>query len=368
MVDTFGENPMRNICVVSQTSDSLHNVASAEALATRLSMLTGRRILPTVQNFDDDEGTFFVPTFALARECGHPEMDLSHFYGGIVDYRFMTTKLVTHPHWHENDNLPEGWAANFAASVQDSVLPGFSAFSHAHALAAATALLERGKVRFKNPYASGGKGQAVIENARALDEFLEAVSDVDIAKGLVIEEDIENSTTYSVGQIQLGNHIGSYLGRQYTFRDKDGSEVYAGSRLRVVRGGWDALFRQLQSPVAQRVVENAQRYDEAAQQHLGLIGSRRNYDVLVGPITESGVRCGVLEQSWRIGGASPAEVLAMEKLMQDETILSVQAVLRESCDRTPTFQDDDFIVYAGDDDFGRPLHKYARVEKIYHDP
>ncbi|ELT46274.1 DUF3182 family protein [Ochrobactrum intermedium] len=54
--------------------------------------------------------------------------------------------------------------------------------------------------------------------------------------------------------------------------------------------------------------------------------------------------------------------------MQDETVTAVQAVLHESRDEAPTFRDDDFIVYSGEDDLGQPLHKYARIEKIYHDP
>ncbi|WP_328285529.1 DUF3182 family protein [Brucella intermedia] len=68
------------------------------------------------------------------------------------------------------------------------------------------------------------------------------------------------------------------------------------------------------------------------------------------------------------GRRFPAELLAMEKLMQDETVTAVQAVLHESRDEAPTFRDDDFIVYSGEDDLGQPLHKYARIEKIYHDP
>jgi len=362
------DDPARKIRVVCQPSDSHHNVASVEALAARLCSLTGRQLLPTLQSFDENNETFFVPTFALVRQNGHPEISIQNFYGGIVHHGFMTTKLVTHPHWHDDDNLPEGWARSFAACLQDCVLSGFSVFSHRHALEAAGALLKKHKIRFKNPYASGGKDQTVIETVRSLDGFLETVSDSDIANGLVVEEDVENSSTYSVGQVQIENHIGSYLGRQYTSHDKDGSVAYAGSRLHMVRGGWDTLLNQLQSPVAHRIVENARRYDEAARQHLGLVASRRNYDVLVGPITENGVRCGVLEQSWRVGGASPAEVLAIEKLTQDETVIAVQAMVRETQDQKPAFKEKDFIVYAGDDDFGRPLHKYARIEKIYHDP
>ena len=362
------EDTMRQIRVVCRPSDSLHTVASAEALATRLCALTDRQLLPTQQSFDEKGETFFIPTFALAREDGNPEMTVDRFYGGIVHRGFMATKLVTHPHWHDHDNLPEGWTGHFAACMQDCVLAGFSVFSHRHALDAATTLLKKHKVRFKNPFASGGEDQNVIDTVRSLDDFLATVSEADIAKGLVLEEDVENSTTYSVGQIQLENHVATYLGRQYTSRDKAGNEFYAGSRLRVVRGGWDALLQLLQSPTAGKVVENARRYDEAAREHLGLVASRRNYDVLVGPITENGVRCGVLEQSWRVGGASPAELLAMEKLMQDESVTAVQAVLYESRDEAPTFREDDFIVYSGEDDRGQPLHKYARIEKIYHDP
>src|SRR5690606_17360043 len=118
----FRDDPMRKIRVVCRSSDCPHDVASVEALATRLSSLTGRQLLPTLQSFDESDGTFFVPTFALVRQNGHPEMHIESFYGGIVHHGFMTTKLVTHPHWHDDDNLPEGWAVNFAACLENCVL------------------------------------------------------------------------------------------------------------------------------------------------------------------------------------------------------------------------------------------------------
>ncbi|NKC49331.1 DUF3182 family protein [Ochrobactrum anthropi ATCC 49188] len=138
----FRGDPTGKIRVVCQSSDSPHNVASVEALAARLRSLTGRQLRPTLQSFDENNETFFVPTFALVRQDGHPEMSIENFYGGIVHHGFMATKLVTHPHWHDDDNLPEGWAGNFAACLQDCVLPGFSVFSHGHALDAAGALLK----------------------------------------------------------------------------------------------------------------------------------------------------------------------------------------------------------------------------------
>lgn len=44
----------------------------------------------------------------------------------------------------------------------------------------------------------------------------------------------------------------------------------------------------------------------------GLILTRRNYDVIEGVAPNGERRTGVLEQSWRVGGASGAEIAAFE--------------------------------------------------------
>ena len=44
--------------------------------------------------------------------------------------------------------------------------------------------------------------------------------------------------------------------------------------------------------------------------------SRRNYDVVAGLDARGQRRCGVLEQSWRVGGASPAELVALAAFLQ----------------------------------------------------
>ncbi|MCI1002614.1 DUF3182 family protein [Ochrobactrum sp. C6C9] len=85
-------------------------------------------------------------------------------------------------------------------------------------------------------------------------------------------------------------------------------------------------------------------------------------------MTEDGFCCGVLEQSWRVGGASPAEILALEAMTADSSVSALKVVARETYGAEPRFAVDDFVVYAGEDDIGQPLHKYARIEKLYHDP
>lgn len=146
------------ICVVSQSSDSRHNVASVEAIAERLAKLTGIRLGSTVQHFDDAERTFFVPTFSLIRQS-HPELDAGQFWGGCVDQEFMTTKLATHPAWTEEDALPTGWMPQFARDLEGAALSGYSVFSHDHAAQAGAFLIDKRKIRLKDPYASGGKSK-----------------------------------------------------------------------------------------------------------------------------------------------------------------------------------------------------------------
>jgi len=359
---------MEKICVVCRSSDRPHDVAGVEAVARRLSSLLRGEIAPTLQDFGETDGMFVIPTFSLIRQHNHPDLPANRFLGGLVDHEFMTTKLITHPAWDHEDGLPLGWKTQFAEDLRDCVLPGFSVFSHAHAMNAGAFLLKTRRIRLKDPYASGGNGQRVIETGLQLERFLETFSTNDMTKGIVIEEDIENATTYSVGQVSVGSLTATYVGRQYTTRDLKGDTVYAGSRLHVVRGGWTQLLQRLRAPTARRIVDSAMRYDKAAECHLGLVSSRKNYDVLVGPITENGFCFGVLEQSWRVGGATPAEILALEKMTEDDSVTALQATTREKYGPAPQLRDEDFVVFSGEDAAGQPLHKYARIEKLYHDP
>jgi hypothetical protein len=56
-----------------------------------------------------------------------------------------------------------------------------------------------------------------------------------------------------------------------------------------------------------------------------MFASRRNYDIARGLDAEGRPRCGVLEQSWRIGGASGAEVAALEAFRAEPTLRAVRA-------------------------------------------
>jgi len=109
-------------------------------------------------------------------------------------------------------------------------------------------------------------------------------------------------------------------------------------------------------------VTQARAYDGAASQHFpGLIASRRNYDVAQGLDASHERRSGVLEQSWRIGGASPAEIAALEAFRADGSL----GVVRASCVEQYGLHEpppDAVLQFRGIDDRVGAITRYTVVE------
>jgi hypothetical protein len=59
--------------------------------------------------------------------------------------------------------------------------------------------------------------------------------------GLVLEENLRDITTWSVGEVAIRDQRVTYYGKQRTVRDNSGRLVYGGSHLVCMRGGWAAL-------------------------------------------------------------------------------------------------------------------------------
>jgi hypothetical protein len=91
--------------------------------------------------------------------------------------------------------------------------------------------------------------------------------------------------------------------------------------------------------------------------------SRRNYDVAQGLDAAGRRRSGVLEQSWRVGGASGAEIAALEAFRADPALRLVRAstheVYGEGAAPPPPGA---AVYYRGTDEQVGPLAKYALVE------
>jgi hypothetical protein len=110
----------------------------------------------------------------------------------------------------------------------------------------------------------------------------------------------------SVGPLTIAYH-----GTQRTTNNRDGDEVYGGSDLVCVRGDWRALEQLDLSNELAIAVAQARTFDMAASGEYRIVASRRNYDIAQGVDGAGKWRSGVLEQSWRLGGASGAELAAL---------------------------------------------------------
>lgn len=315
-------DPDRAACV--------HERATHAAIARRLATLKGFGFAGDHDPTRRWPGpVYFVPADTLlgteARELGIGGED--DLFGGVVPYPFVATKVITHPLVEPEAAAPAGWSHDFGREVHEAVLRGFSVFTPEDARRAGRRLLEHGPVRVKPVRVAGGRGQAVAADGAALDALLAALDPAELARhGLVLEEDLADVTTVSVGQVRVAGLVASYHGTQRLTSDNDGAEVYGGSDLTVVRGDWDALLG-LDLPESVRLaVAQARLYDAAASACFpGLFASRRNYDVAQGRDAAGCERSGVLEQSWRIGGASGAEIAALAAFRADPASTVVRA-------------------------------------------
>ncbi len=156
------------------------------------------------------------------------------FFGGSVPFPFVATKVISHPLVSESATTPQGWSRKMMESADQAVLAGFSAFSFEDAHYAGTQLLLDGAVRIKPATAKAGRSQIVVRTAQQLDDALHKLGAAELGtQGVVLERDLENVLTLSVGQVRVAGIIASYCGNQTQTRDNDGEWVYGGSELLV---------------------------------------------------------------------------------------------------------------------------------------
>lgn len=339
----------------SSTATPEHERASFKAVATRIARLLE---LPYQGVFTQAACPsvlpYFIPSDTLVGIEDHRALSIqgeNDFFGGLVAQPFMGTKAISHPLHSAATSRPEGWTDRFHAIAAGAVLPGYTAFSIQDALVAGTEMLRSGTIRVKPVRARAGRGQSVITRLDELQALLDHIDESELATwGLVLEENLTDVLTYSVGQVRLGGIVASYCGTQQLTRDNSGELVYGGSDLRVVRGEYPAL-QQLGLPAPFLLaVQCAQQYERAALESLpGIVLSRRNYDIAEGTNSRGERVTGVLEQSWRIGGASGAEVLAVEILSADESLAQVRTSTLEIYGQDAEPPAGAIVVYSGED-------------------
>jgi hypothetical protein len=244
-------------------------------------------------------------------------------------------------------------------------LDGYSAFERSDARRAALRLLaQEGCARVKRATGIGGAGQFVVRDANELDSVLDQLDAAELVRcGVVVEQNLSDVRTHSVGRVEVAGMVATYWGTQCLTRSNHGAEVYGGSELLVARGNFEALLALPISASAREAVDRACRYDAAAQTHYSdLLASRRNYDVAEGLDTHGGRRIGVLEQSWRIGGASGAEIEALAVLQADPARKAVRARTVELYGDGVAAPPGATVYYQDVDSRVGPLTKYTLVD------
>jgi hypothetical protein len=344
-----------------------HESVTLRELARRIAAIKGYDFAEEFDHGRHYRGRlYFVPNDTLvgmdaARKLGiKNEQDL---FGGVVPFGFTATKTITHPLPDAGARSPEGWSPEFAARVREVVLRGYSAFAKRDARTAGLRLLELGPVRIKHSMGIGGRGQVVVDDERALEEQLQAHDDDTLSRdGLVLEQNLTNVVTHSIGQLTVDDMRASYCGKQRLTTNHRGEQMYGGSNLLVVRGGFDRLTTLTLAPDVEMAVAQARRYHKAAMMSFrGMFASRCNYDIAQGLDNEGQARSGVLEQSWRMGGASAAEIAALEAFRANASLDVVRASTTEvySTESPPA---DAVVYFRGIDDHAGAMTKYVCIE------
>jgi len=348
-----------------------HQGATLKGIAQRVAKLAGFTFAGSYDaaTHRPQEGRlYFVPADTLtgvdsARQLGIAGLD--DLLGGVVPHAFIATKAISHGLVAPDAAAPEGWNEAFAARIRGHVLPGFTAFSLDDASRAGRAMLRDGKVRVKEPCGIGGLGQQVVANVAELDRALQGMDAARVKReGLVLERNLDDVITFSVGQIQVGDLCASYCGTQDLTPDNTGRKVYGGSTLRVVRGTLEDLLAHPLEVHLHDAVAAAMAYHAAAIDCFpGSLMSRCNYDVAFG--RDNGQpRLGVLEQSWRVGGATGAELAALTAFRDDPQCVRATASTREIYGEDATVPEDADIYFQGEDRSVGALTKYARLESV----
>ncbi|NUU34464.1 DUF3182 family protein [Pseudomonas sp. C2B4] len=362
--------PNRKKMVVAHSVNAdapLHEIQTNHALAKWLAHILG---LKFGGRYDPQQhqgrDLYLLPTqtivgAACARQLGvkGPE-DL---WGGYVEHDFICTKAISHGLLNRHAHAPKGWAPLFSERVRSVVLDGLSVFSFEDARPAAEHLLCSGPIRLKPIHACAGRGQEVIDS---LDQFDEVLARPDaralFTEGVVLEQDLEQVITHSVGQSFIGGKLLSYCGDQYLTQDAHGEDVYGGSNLLAVQGGYDDLLALDLPEEVRLAIKQAQVFDRAADEaYPGFYASRRNYDIAQGVASDGKKRSGVLEQSWRMGGASSAEVAALQSFVNDPQMRAIRVSSVETYIDQP-LPADAIEVYRGPAQNSDFLLKYVTVK------
>lgn len=270
-----------------------------------------RRIDALIGNGD---GPYYVPFAAVNAELAtaHNISGDGDLYGGIVQSPHHADKAILHTLATEDAEHPEWYSTEFAQSVSDVVLLGYTVFSQEDAVSAFRLMSEKSLcVRLKDPANTGGLGQHLIRSVADLYNALSMYGDRLSQTGIVLEVDLHNHATITIGHVDIHGDRYSWYGRPYDVQH-EGAMRFGGNELTVTRGDIGSLFEQSTGPEEHLAIEQSMRVFQAYDL-LGAKVSRITLDVVQGTTCRGMFVSGVTDPSLRPSASSAAEVRALEE-------------------------------------------------------
>jgi hypothetical protein len=291
-------------------------------------------------------------------------------YGSTMPRDLLERYTKAQVHEPFADDAPAWFDRRFPRYIRGSTLPGYSCFSRASLLGATRRMLEEFTgVRWKDPDGNSGVGQWSVRSVDEIDAALAAVAadmgagdqaelDGHLAEhGYVVEAEVEDVEAWSITVTRTPHGHFSSFGRllepKVDTAERGTIQVYGGTTAVVVRGDPEALADLpdggvvLHDPVLDDirlaptapVVRAAQCYIEGIRlwEADGAFETRANVDVITGTLVRRhGAReeiAAAVEESGRIGGASPAELLGIIDLRADPELHHAVRCTRHSFDQ-----------------------------------
>lgn len=271
---------------------------------------------------------YYVPPVTQIRGVGVSTnvINSEDFYGLIVDDISHVGKSILHP--TISSYVPNYYSHEFSRSVESFVLPGLTVFSSEDALNAVISLKKIGDfdIRLKMSDKSDGHGQFFIKNELELQKVFDDIGDDYVKnKGVVLEANVNEAKTISVGFAVLGRDIFSFLAIQKNdIAPEDGRDRYMGAVVRVVKGEMSNLIDIAKNSREKSAIVTGENFYNRYKS-FGPIASRLSFDYLYGLDNKGNQMSGVTDITGRLGGTCPALVLAAKEFKRDPNLSVVES-------------------------------------------
>lgn len=274
------------------------------------------------------ENVYYVPPVTQARDNANKSYieHVDDFYGLLVENIGHVHKAILHT--TTSQSVPSFYSHHFACSVSELVVPGLTVFTKEEALFAHKIMQNRAgkEVRLKYPDKSDGRDQFSIVNREHLAGILGSVDEREVVeKGLVLETNVRDVETVSVGYCVLGDQTYSFIALQKNdIAPEDGRDRYVGALVRVVKGNVSSLRSVAKNSKEEKAIEACVKFD-AQYSYFEPVASRISYDYLHGYDDKGNLMSGVTDITGRLGGTCPALVMSVMEYKENPRLKVVQS-------------------------------------------